>query len=66
MKIKRTSYVVNTLEESAEELGDKQLFLKHQCNTDIFFSLLLLLPSMPSNDRQTSKEFVEIDSEDSS
>ena len=69
MKIKRTSDVVNMLEESVlnvlEELGDKQLFLKHQCSTDISFSLLLLLlPSMTSNDRQTHKEFVEIESED--
>ena len=47
-----------------EELGDKQLFLKHQCNTDISFLLLLLLPSMLSIDCQTSKEFVKIDSED--
>ena len=67
--------MVNMMEESAlnynivllnvlEELGDKQLFLKHQCSTDISFSLLLLLPSMLSNDRQSNNEFVEIGSED--
>ena len=49
-----------------EELGNKQLFLKYQCNTDISFLLLLLLPSMLSNDRQTNKVLVEIDSEDNS
>ena len=42
----------------------KQLFLKHQCSTDISFLLLLLLPSMISNDRQTNKEFAETESED--
>ena len=47
-----------------EELGDKQLFLKHQCNTDISFSILLLLPSRLSIDRQTNKKLLEIDSED--
>ena len=60
MKIKRTSNMVNMMEESAlnynivlqwrinkvyvlkvlEELGDKQLLLKHQCSTDVSFSLL--------------------------
>ena len=49
-----------------EELGNKQLFLNHQCSTDISFLLLLLLPSMLSNDRQTNKGFGEIDSEDNS
>ena len=48
-----------------EELGNKQLFL-NQCSTDISFLLLLLLPSMPSNDRQTHKVLVEIDSEENS
>ena len=47
-------YVLNVL----EELGNKQLFLKHQCNTDISFLLLLLLPSMLSIYRQTNEEFV--------
>ena len=47
-----------------EGLGDKQLFLNYQCNIEISFLLLLLLPSMLSNDRQINKEFVEIDSED--
>ena len=55
-------YVLSVL----EELGDKQLFLKHQCSTDISFLLLLLLPSMLSNDHPTKKEFVEIDFEDKS
>ena len=40
------------------------MFLKHQCNTDISFLLLLLLPSILSNDCQTNEEFVGIDSED--
>ena len=47
-----------------EELGDKQLFLKYQSSTDIFFLILLLLPSMFSNNRETNKELVGIDSED--
>ena len=47
-----------------EELGDKQLFLNHQCSTGIFFLFLLLLPSMLSIDRQTNEEFVRTDSED--
>ena len=55
-------YVLNVL----EELGDKQLFLKYQCNTDISFLLLLLLPSIISNDRPTTTVLVEIDSEDKS
>ena len=42
-----------------EELGNKWLFLKHQCNTDISFSLLLLLPIMLSIDCQTNKKFVQ-------
>ena len=46
-----------------EELGDEQLFLKRQCSTDISLSLLLLLPSMISNGRQTNEESVRIDSE---
>ena len=55
-------YVLNVL----EELGDKQLFLKYQCSTDISFLLLLLLSSIISNDRQTSAVRVEIDSEENS
>ena len=47
-----------------EELGDVQLFLKCQCSTDISFLVLLLLPSMISNDRLTSVVLVEIDSEE--
>ena len=49
-------YVLNVL----EELGNRELFLKYQCSTDISFLLLLLLPSMPSNDHQTNTVFVEI------
>ena len=33
-------------------------------SSDISFSLILLLASMLSNDRQTNEKFVEIDSED--
>ena len=47
-----------------EELGKKQLFLKHQYSTGIFFYFLLLLPNMLSTDRQTNEEIVGIDSED--
>ena len=39
-----------------EELGGKELVLKHQYNTGIFFSLLLLVPSMLSIERQTNIE----------
>ena len=49
-----------------EELGGKQLFLKYQSSTDIFFLILLLLPSMLSNDRPTNVALVEIDFEDNS
>ena len=49
-----------------EELGDKQLFLNHQCSTDISFLLLLLLRSMISIDCQTNEEFMALDSEDNS
>ena len=49
---------------SFEELGDKQLLLNHQCSTEIFFLLLLLLPNMLSIDRQTNEKIVGIDSED--
>ena len=42
------------------------IVLDHQCSTDISFLLLLLLISMPSNDHQTNKGFLEIDSENSS
>ena len=93
MKIKRTSNVVNMLEESTlnyhivlqwrinegsmkdqwdyvlndlEELGDKQLFLKYQCSSDISFLVLLLLPSIISNDRLTNVILVEIDFDDNS
>ena len=55
-------YVLNVL----EELGDKQLFLKYQCSTDISFLLLLLLPSMLSNDHPTKKGLVDIDSDENS
>ena len=51
---------------TSEELGDKQLFLKYQCSTDISFLLLILLPSILSNDRQTKFLFVSDDSEDNS
>ena len=51
---------------SLKSLGNKQVFLNHQCSTDISFLLLLLLPRMLSNDRQTNKVLVEIDSEDNS
>ena len=57
----QSDYVLSLL----EELGDKQLCLKHQCSTDISF-LLLLLPSIISNDRPTNVVLVEIDSEDNS
>ena len=40
-----------------EELGDKQLFQKHQYSTDISFLLLLL-----SNDHPTINLFLEFDS----
>ena len=47
-----------------EELGNKQLFLKHQYSTGIFFYLLLLLSSILSTYRQTNEESVETDSAD--
>ena len=47
-----------------EELGTKQLFLKHQYSTGIFFYLILFLPSILSTYRQTSEESVGTDSED--
>ena len=43
-------YVLSVL----EELGNKQLFLTHQYSTDIFFLILLLLPSKLSNDHPTN------------
>ena len=49
-----------------EELGDKQLLLKHQNNTDISFLLLLLQPGMLSIDHPTNNAFVEIDFEENS
>ena len=55
-------YVLNDL----EELGDKQLFLKYQCSTDISFLVLLLLPSIISNDHLPNVVLVEIGSEDNS
>ena len=42
------------------------MFLKYQCSTDISFLVLLLLPSIISNDRPTNIVLVEIDSEDNS
>ena len=45
---------------------DSQLFLKNLHSTGISFLLLLLLPNMLCIDRQTNKEFVEIDSEENS
>ena len=44
-------------------LPSKQLFLNHQYSAGISFLLLLLLPSMLSNDCQTNEEFVRLDSE---
>ena len=40
------------------EHGGKESFLKYQSNTDIFFLILLLLPSKLSNDHLTNKKFV--------
>ena len=42
------------------------MFLKYQCITDTSFLVLLLLPSIISNDRPTNIVLVEIDSEDNS
>ena len=50
----------NCFQSVLEELGSKGFFPNYQSNTDIFFSNLLLLPSILSNDRQTNVELVEL------
>ena len=49
-------YVLSVL----EELGGKKLFLKYQSSTDIFNLVLLLLPSIFSNDHPTNIGSVEL------
>ena len=47
-----------------EEVGNKQLLLKYQSNTDISFLNLLLLPNTFLNDHLTNSVFVNDDFED--
>ena len=59
-RINKIDYVVNDL----EELGDTELFLKNQYNTDIFSCFFLFLSCCSSNCRQTNDDNTRNESED--